>query len=121
MVMVSLTLTCPFHSNRDAFVITQAPLVAAQEPFNAINSAGSRAISSDPALSPCTPIPVLVNFTSMATIFPEATQAAESVILTERSSNLGPLPQTLNGDDVFLGRGASARKFVALSLVSAQP
>src|SRR5215510_896431 len=121
MVIVSLALTVPFHSNPDALVITHAPLVAAQELFSAIKSGDSCPISSDPALSPCGPIPVLVNFTSMATMFPAPVQAAASVILTERSSNLAPRPQTLSGDDVFLGAGAAATKLVALSFVSAQP
>src|SRR5262245_5475808 len=121
MVIVSLIFTGPFHSICDAFVITQAPLVAAQEAPSGINPSGSCAVNSDPALSPCAPSPSFVNLTSTATIFPESVQAAESVRLTDNVSNFAPLPQILNGDDVFLGAGASARKLVALSFVSAQP
>src|SRR5262245_56896789 len=121
MVMVSLSAAGPFQSSCDPFLITQAPAVASQEASSGSNPTGSCAVNSDPALSRCAPSPVFVNRISTVTISPTAAQDPGTVMLVERFSNFAPLPQILKGAEVFLGAGASARKFVRLSFVSAQP
>src|SRR5215510_3373647 len=115
MMIVSLIFTAPFQSNCAPFVIAQTPLVVVQEPGSGINSAGRLPVNSAPVLSPCAPSPVFVNLVSRVTISPAPAQVPEALMMIERFSNFAPLPQTLNGVEVFFGVGGSERKFVALS------
>src|SRR5262249_25527558 len=108
MVTVSLTFTGPFHSNVVAPLIAQAPPDAMHEPASGISPDGRLAANSDPASSPWAAPPVFVNFTSTVMTSPGAAQGPASVSLTEGASNFAPLPQTLDGDEVFLGAGVNA-------------
>lgn len=92
MVLVAPGAISPFHSICDALTVHDPPPTDEQEPVIAVNCTGNTATNSAPALSRCTPSPLLVSLTSIVRTLPPPIQASVPLPRTEMSvgENLAP-------------------------------